>query len=75
MESAKLFSALSQMDQLIRFRDTGTPEDFADRIGISVRTLYNYLNVLRNLGADIQYDTYTRSYEYLNEKRLFLGYL
>ncbi|MCK5137883.1 MAG: HTH domain-containing protein [Bacteroidales bacterium] len=75
MESVKLLSALSQMDQLIRFRKTGTPEDFACRLGISVRTLYNYLKILKELGADIQYNTYNLSYEYLSEIRLYIGYL
>ncbi|MCK4991753.1 MAG: HTH domain-containing protein [Bacteroidales bacterium] len=63
------------MDQLIRFRETGTPEDFACRLGISVRTLYNYLKILKELGADIQYNTYSRSYEYLSEIRLYIGYI
>jgi len=75
MESVKLLSALFQMDQLIRFRETGTPEDFANRLGISVRTLYNYLKILKELGADIQYNTYSISYEYLSEIRLYIGYI
>jgi len=75
MESVKLLSALFQMDQLIRFRETGTPEDFANRLGISVRTLYNYLKILKELGADIQYNTYSISYEYLSEIRPYIGYI
>lgn len=75
MESVKLLSALSRMDQLIRFRETGTPEDFANRLGISVRSLYNYLNIMKELGADIQYNKYTHSYEYLSEVRLYIGFI
>jgi len=75
MESVKLLSALSQMDQLIRFRETGTPKDFAYRLGISVRTLYNYLRILKELGADIQYNKYSQSYEYVSEIHLYVGYM
>ena len=68
-------SALIQMDQLIRFRHTGTPEEFANTLCISVRTLFNYLNILRDLGADIQYDMYIPSYKYSSDLRLYFGFL
>ena len=75
MELKYRMSVLSRMDQLIRFRQTGTPEEFANRLGISVRTLYNYMNILRDLGADIQYNMFSTSYEYSSEIRLYIGYL
>ena len=62
------------MDLLIFHRETGNPRQFAEKLEVSVRTLYYYLNVLRELGADIQYNSYYGSYEYLNNNRLQIGY-
>jgi hypothetical protein len=60
------------MDQLIYFKCTGNPTNFADKLEISERSLYNYLMILEDLGAQIQFNRYINSYEYINEKRLFI---
>jgi len=74
MVSEKLFLVLIRMDQLISLRNTGSPSHFAEILGISERTLYNYLIILKELGGDIQYNSCYCSYEYLNNYRLYIGY-
>jgi len=74
MEWDKLFSILIRMDYLISLRNTGHPSQFAELLGISERTLYNYLKILKELGGDIQFNPCCCSYEYLNNYRLHLGY-
>ena len=74
MVSERMFSILIRMDKLISRRDTGCPSHFAEILGISERTLFNYLNILKELGGDIHFNPCYCSYEYLNGYRLFIGY-
>jgi predicted DNA-binding transcriptional regulator YafY len=62
------------MDTLIRLKATGSPKTFAGKIGISERTLFEYLNVLKELGADISYSKAAQSYFYIIEKKFVFGY-
>lgn len=60
---------LKRMDRMIRMRSTGSPEDFAGRLSISERSLYNYLAVMRDLGAPLEYSRTLESYYYQEEGR------
>ena len=54
-----------KIDMLIRREKTGSPVEFADKLGISRSQLYNYLDELRDYGAGIIYDRAKGSYLYL----------
>lgn len=66
----KFINRLEQMDQMIRQRGTGNANEFADKIGISRRHLYNWLNELKNLGLDIEYDRESETYYYKKEYKI-----
>ena len=51
---------IERMHQMIKFKRTGTPEQFARRIGISRSMLYIIINDLKSIGAPI---VYCKSYE------------
>lgn len=70
----KIFFKLQQMDQLVRLKCTGCPLKFAEKIGVSQRTLFNYLNLLADLGAQIRYNSHIESYEYTSTGKLHIGY-
>lgn len=55
---------LESMDRLIRIKGTGTPQCFADKLGMSERTLYEYLAYMKELGAPIEYNKFRQSYYY-----------
>ncbi len=74
MDTVRMISLLSRMDQLIRLRATGCPKEFADKLEVSVRSLYYYIAKLKELGAQVSYNRCCNSYEYINEKRLQIGY-
>jgi len=57
-------STLKRIDRLIRLRATGRPSEFAEKMGISERSLYNYLSRLKQLGANIRFNECCNSYEY-----------
>jgi predicted DNA-binding transcriptional regulator YafY len=65
---------LKRMDQMIRTKSTGTPEDFAGRLYLSERSLYNYIGLMKALGAPIRYSRTERSYVYEEVGRLVIGF-
>lgn len=58
---------LERIDTLVRMRATGSPNKLAERLGISKSTLFEYLAFMKELGADIYYDTNVQSYCYKNK--------
>jgi predicted DNA-binding transcriptional regulator YafY len=61
----KLFEQLQQLerlDALIRKEGTGQPPQLAERLGVSERTVYSMLDVLRGFGAEIDYCRRRQSY-------------
>jgi predicted DNA-binding transcriptional regulator YafY len=67
MAQKDFIQILQRMDRMIRTRSTGSPEDFACRLSISERSLYNYLAVMRDLGAPLEYSRTYGSYLYREE--------
>lgn len=74
MDFSKTIDLLVRMDQLIHLKATGSPDEFACKLGISVRTLYNYLEILEHFNASLFFNKIVNSYEYQNDKRLKIGY-
>lgn len=65
---------IHRIDKMIRHGRTGSPGEFANRIGISVSMLYYILNDLRALGAPIGYCRRRRSYRYTRPGIFKFGY-
>lgn len=55
---------LAQIDQLIRTEATGAPETFAHKLNIAKTTLYEYLNYMKELGAEIIFDRHRNCFKY-----------
>ena len=56
---------LERIDTLIRLRSTGTPDQMAEKLGISRATLFRWLEQLTDdLGLPIDYDEYRKTYYY-----------
>lgn len=55
---------LQRIDQLIRMESTGCPQELANKLEISVSTLYELLNCLKQFGAKIYYNRVKISYAY-----------
>ena len=60
----RYFERLQTIDYLIRIKGTGNPSQLAKRLHISERTLYEFLRMMKDLGAPIEYDRYKESYYY-----------
>jgi len=61
---------LEKIEKLIQQSQTGTPDEFAGKIGISRRQLYNYLEEIRSYGVEIRYSRKHQSFRFENNKRL-----
>ena len=55
---------LERIDQLIRLHATGKPSELATKLNISISTLYELLNYLKDLGASFYYSREKQSYVY-----------
>lgn len=60
----RYFERLQTIDYLIRIKGTGTPTHLARRLRISERTLFEFLKMMKELGAPIGYDRHQNSYYY-----------
>lgn len=67
----KIFT-LDRLDKLINRKGTGSPKSLAKRLEVSERTVYNLIDLLKGLGAEINYCRQRGSYCYLNGFRFML---
>ena len=67
MPAKRFIERIKRIDYLISTKSTGTPKQFAEKLCLSERQLYKYLNNLKDLGAPIKYSkTYSSYYYYKN---------
>ena len=75
MPLRKYVNRALQADQLIRLRATGTPKAFAEKLGISERSLYDLLDELKyDFDCPIAYCHLRRSYYYTCEGKMTFGF-
>jgi len=70
MSLIKYIERLRRMDSLISMMSTGTPEEFADKLGIRRSTLFFSLQEMREMGVDIKYSFTRQSYYYADNRRI-----
>ena len=58
------------MDSLISMMATGTPEEFAEKMGMKRSTLFESLQEMREIGVDIKYSFVRQSYYYADNRRI-----
>ncbi len=65
---------VERMHRMIRFKRTGSPQQFANKLGVSQSMLYALLKELKELGAPIAYCRYRESYEYMYPVEFRVGF-
>ena len=75
MTTKDYLNRLKKFDQLIRQRATGTPAQLAEKLNISERMVYNYINELRDIGLPITYCNQQQSYIYTKEGSFYAGFI
>lgn len=71
----EIFQRLKRLDHLIRIKGTGTPLQLAEKLGLSERSVYEYINLMKDLGAPIKFDAYRESYYYEREGHFLVSFL
>jgi hypothetical protein len=66
----KYIERINRMNYLIEHIATGTPREFADKLGIRRSTLFQSLQEMRVTGVDIKYSWIRKSYYYADERRI-----
>jgi hypothetical protein len=70
MSLIKYIERLRRMDSLISMVATGTPEEFAEKLGVRRSTLFLSLQEMREMGVDIKYSLNRQSYYYADNRRI-----
>jgi hypothetical protein len=66
---------IQRLDALIRRKSTGSPKELAQKLGISERWLYIFLDELKQeLDCPIRYDRSRRSYVYKEPGSILLNF-
>jgi hypothetical protein len=66
---------IERMCSLIRMNATGTPVEFASKMGMSSRSLFNYINFMKSrLNAPIEYSITMQSYFYTEKGMIILSW-
>ena len=65
---------IERLDQLIRFRSTGTPKNLAKRMKISEASLYRLIDTMKDMGAPIEFSIYYQSYIYASDVNFKCGF-
>ncbi|KYG84753.1 hypothetical protein AWW67_01530 [Roseivirga seohaensis] len=60
----KKFEMVERVHHLIRKRATGTPEELAEKLGVSQATVFRIIEGMKSLDAPVVYDFSIRSYYY-----------
>jgi predicted DNA-binding transcriptional regulator YafY len=60
----KFIDRFKRIDQVIANKSSSTPANLAARLDISESTLYEFIAVMKELGAPIQYDKFQQRYYY-----------
>ena len=74
MKLLKTIAKIERIDQLIRLKATGTPSQLAKRLSISERSVFNILNMMKELGAPIHYSGFRQSYYYEESVNFRFGF-
>lgn len=71
----KQIQRIERLHQLIKLKATGPPKKCAERLEISERQLYNTLELMKELGAPVYFDSALCSYSYEHEVVCSFGFL
>lgn len=58
---------INRVQYLISHKATGTPEEFAQKLHVSKRQLFNIIGIMKDLGANIKYDRSACTYYYTKD--------
>lgn len=74
MSLVRQLERAERMHRFIKFKRTGSPEEFAEKMNLSLSMLYVVIKEMKQLGAPIGYCRFRQSYVYTKEVELRAGF-
>ena len=74
MKLLQQINLIERIDQLIRMRATGNPKELADRLELSQATVFRLIDVIKELGAPVEYNLRYQSYVYIEDVNFQCGF-
>ena len=75
MEFLQKIQVIERVDGLMKLKSTGTADDLSRRLCVSRRSVYNILELMRNMGAPIEYCQIRRTYYYSYQCDFVIGFV
>jgi len=70
-----LLHRLTRLDHLIHHKATGSPAECAQKIGVSERSLYDYLHLMKEMGVPVKYSRGRGTYYYTEGGHFHISFL
>lgn len=74
MNFIKQIERLQMLNKLIKEERTGTPDELANRLGISRRNLYDMIETLKCWGVDIRYERKSATFRFEDDDRIEVSF-
>jgi predicted DNA-binding transcriptional regulator YafY len=74
MPAMRYINKMMRINTLVKLRATGSPRELANKLGISERSVYEYISNMKELGAPIAFSYSHNSYIYCQEGDLVIGF-
>ncbi|WP_372774625.1 hypothetical protein [Mangrovibacterium sp.] len=74
MKLLQQINLIERIDQLIRMRATGNPKELAERLELSQATVFRLIDVIKELGAPVEYNLSYQSYVYVEDVNFQCGF-
>lgn len=68
-------NTIERIDQLIRLKATGSPDELANKLNLTRSTVYEIIDCMKAMDADIKYSKTRKSFYYESEKVLTIGFI
>lgn len=75
MKFLEKIQVIERIDQLIKLKATGSARELAMKTNLSKSTIYEILEIMKMMGAEIEYCNYRKSYYYSRNKVLSIGFV
>lgn len=66
---------IERIDQLVKMKATGSSQELADRLKISRSTVYELIECMKSMGAEVEYCRKRKSLIYLSDKVFSIGFV
>jgi hypothetical protein len=70
-----ILKKINELDDLIREQRTGSPANLGEKIGASERSVFDYLKLMKEMGAPISYSRSKCSYFYQRDGRFNIRFM